>query len=41
MDANGRMALVLDRAPAAPALGLTGAGAIVHIAGSPPAGAEG
>lgn len=41
VDANGRMALVLDRAPAAPALGLTGPGAIVHIAGSPPAGAEG
>jgi S-adenosylmethionine hydrolase len=40
VDANGRMALVLDRAPAAPALGLTGAGAIVHIAGSPPGGAD-
>ncbi len=41
VDANGRMALVLDRAPAAPALGLTGPGAMVHIAGSPPVGAEG
>jgi hypothetical protein len=40
VDANGRMALVLDRASAAEALGLTGAGAIVHIAGSAPGGAE-
>jgi S-adenosylmethionine hydrolase len=36
VDANGRMALVLDRASAASALGVTGAGAIVRIAVSPP-----
>jgi S-adenosyl-L-methionine hydrolase (adenosine-forming) len=37
VDANGRMALVLDRASAASALGIAGAGGIVRIAASPPA----